>query len=392
MSVFFKPYEGKRPYVFISYSHRDSGSVLDCISILNDRKLRLWYDEGIPAGSDWPKNIEQHMRECGAVLFFLSDTALASPNCFSEIRTAVRLGKPILLIPLEETAPNEAWDRLLSHGDKLTKRDGVSLAETILSWKVLRRSFYRKWTDSIRKEWFQLGAAILLLSAATIGLVALLNGAVDFGDGDHSATAIVSPSPSATAVPTATTEPIPTPTVDPSVFPVKFPDSKQEEAVRGILGKKTGDVLRPELAAVKELFFCGNQVVRSMDGVELTHDGTLKVSGAEVLLSGKVSDLSLIGSMVYLERLALIDQPINDISKLNGLVLLKELYLSDNDISDLSSLSDLPSLSTLHIEHTGIHDLTCVEGLPSLRCVTVSADMLPLKWTENKPFKVVLVP
>ncbi len=62
MSRYFKPYEGSRPYVFISYSHRDSDRVLDIISELDRRKLRLWYDEGIPAGSDWPKNIESHMR------------------------------------------------------------------------------------------------------------------------------------------------------------------------------------------------------------------------------------------------------------------------------------------------------------------------------------------
>ena len=81
MSTFFRPYEGRRPYCFISYSHRDSETVLNVLSVLNDRKLRLWYDEGIPAGSDWPKSIEQHMRECAAVLFFLSGTALSSPNC-----------------------------------------------------------------------------------------------------------------------------------------------------------------------------------------------------------------------------------------------------------------------------------------------------------------------
>ena len=52
MNTFFRPYEGKRPYVFISYSHRDSETVLNLLSVLNERKLRLWYDEGIPAGSD----------------------------------------------------------------------------------------------------------------------------------------------------------------------------------------------------------------------------------------------------------------------------------------------------------------------------------------------------
>jgi hypothetical protein len=133
-------------------------------------------------------------------------------------------------------------------------------------------------------------------------------------------------------------------------------------------------------------------VMRSMDGVKLSADGTLMINGAEVLLSGKVSDLSVIGNMVFLERLALIDQPIKDLSPLNGLVLLKELYLSGNDISDLSALNGLMSLTDLHIEHTNVRDLTALQSLSSLRTVTVSADMLPLSWSENKQFKVILTP
>lgn len=392
MSVFFRPYEGKRPYVFISYSHRDSETVLNVISALNDQKLRLWYDEGIPAGSDWPKNIEMHMRECSAVLFFLSKSALASPNCYSEIKTAVETGKPILTVPLEETVPDADWSRLLKRTNALPVQDGVSAVDSIHAWKVLRRSFYRKWTDSVRPERIGLAAAVLLLAAASAALAALLNGYIDFGGGSPTPTPHITASPTPTAAPTETPTPAPTPTIDPGVFPVRFPDTQQEKAVRSILGKKTGDILRPELADVKELYFCGNQVMRSMDGVKLSADGTLMINGAEVLLSGKVSDLSVIGNMVFLERLALIDQPIKDLSPLNGLVLLKELYLSGNDISDLSALNGLMSLTDLHIEHTNVRDLTALQSLSSLRTVTVSADMLPLSWSENKQFKVILIP
>ena len=86
--TFFKPYEGKNPYIFGSYSHRDSEKVIRTMRPIHEAHYRLWYDEGIPAGSDWPANIANHMRDCGMVLFFLSRTALASPNCLSEISTA----------------------------------------------------------------------------------------------------------------------------------------------------------------------------------------------------------------------------------------------------------------------------------------------------------------
>ena len=81
MTTFFRPYEGKRSYAFISYSHRNTERVLSVITRLHEGKLRLWYDEGIPPGNDWPSNINAHMRACSAVVFFRSASALASPNC-----------------------------------------------------------------------------------------------------------------------------------------------------------------------------------------------------------------------------------------------------------------------------------------------------------------------
>jgi hypothetical protein len=390
MSIYFKPYEGKRPYIFISYSHRDSDRVLRIITGLHQKRLRLWYDEGIPAGSDWPKNIERHMRDCKAVLFFVSAAALSSPNCYSEIRTAVRSGKPVLLIPLEKAVPAEAWTDLFSHADRLPNENAAPSSDRILSWTVLKRSFYRKWTDSIRKEWFELTAVAILFVLASAGLAGLLTGRILSGTADPLPDAVFSAVQAEESA--APSESVPVPAIDPDVFPVRFPDSKQEEAIRSILGRKEGDVFRPELAAITELYFCGNQITRSMENVTFSPDGKLMVNSAEVLLSGKIEDLSLIGSMVFLERLALINQPLEDLSPLSGLVLLEELYLSGSQVSDLSQLSGLPSLQILHLEHTDVRDLTALEALPSLGSVTVSADMLPLNRPEEKHFKVILVP
>ena len=104
MSKYFKPYEGDRPFVFISYSHQNSETVLETITKLKDKRLRLWYDEGIPAGSDWPSNIERHMHDCEAVVFFVSGPSLISPNCLSEIRTALKKEnpKPVFFVKLED--------------------------------------------------------------------------------------------------------------------------------------------------------------------------------------------------------------------------------------------------------------------------------------------------
>ena len=109
MNRFFKPYEGKRPFLFISYAHASSEQVVETIRILHEGGVRLWYDEGIPAGSDWPANIAGHMRDCERVVFFRCKRALVSPNCFSEIRTAARQKKPMLVVRLDESEPTGDW-------------------------------------------------------------------------------------------------------------------------------------------------------------------------------------------------------------------------------------------------------------------------------------------
>jgi len=106
-----------------------------------------------------------------------------------------------------------------------------------------------------------------------------------------------------------------------------------------------------------------------------------------------VQDLSVIGKMAYLEKLALVYQPLSNVGELSGLVMLQELYLSgDRSLKSLSELTDLPRLETLHLEHSGVRDLSPLAELPSLKTVTVSADMLPLVWPETCDFTVVLVP
>ena len=150
MSKLFKPYEGKRPYLFISYPHKQSDQVIDTIRILHDQGYRLWYDEGIPAGSDWPANIAQHMRDCEAVICFISEHFLKSQNCFSEIRAAVHLKKPILILYLEDIEPDERWKPLLQNRPVIPVLDSAqSRAKAILDASFVRRRFRHTWAERI---------------------------------------------------------------------------------------------------------------------------------------------------------------------------------------------------------------------------------------------------
>lgn len=96
------PYEGREPYIFISYAHKDSDIVFPIIEAMYDRGFRIWYDAGIEAGTEWPEYIAEHLENASAVIAFLSNSALESINCRQEINEAINQKKDFLAIHLHE--------------------------------------------------------------------------------------------------------------------------------------------------------------------------------------------------------------------------------------------------------------------------------------------------
>lgn len=98
-----KAYEGKENYIFISYAHKDSSRVFPIMEELFSRGYRLWYDEGIAPGSEWPEDIAQHLNGAAMVIAFVSANSMASVNCRREINFALSKEKPFLSVVLEPT-------------------------------------------------------------------------------------------------------------------------------------------------------------------------------------------------------------------------------------------------------------------------------------------------
>ena len=389
MSRFFKPYEGTRPYLFISYAHKQSEEVVSTIRILHEKGWRLWYDEGIPAGSDWPANIARHMQDCAGVLFFESERALESPNCYSEMSTAHRMKKPCMVVRLEDARRDEKWKDILAGNKEIPAAESPEArAEAILKSGFVTRRFHRSRAENI--PWSTLGliASLLffLLSAGALGALrsGLWNPAAPSSSKAEAETEAAEPEEE-TAVPEV---------VDlgeaEKYFAVTFPDTDQERAVRSALGISEGDITRGQMADLDQLYICGNMVLKNADGVSFDEDGVCRVNGAPVI-RGTVSDLTPLTYAVRLEKLWLLCQPLKDISDLNSHVLLKELSLSGSTVEDIAPLEDLPSLETLHLEHTGVRDLTSLDDFARLKEVTVSRDMLPVSWGTEAGFSVVLV-
>ena len=95
-------YEGKEPYIFVSYAHKDSPTVFRIIEKLSARGYRIWYDEGIEPGSEWPEYIANHLIGAEMVLSFLTPNAVQSVNCRREVNFALSKNKPVLAIYMDK--------------------------------------------------------------------------------------------------------------------------------------------------------------------------------------------------------------------------------------------------------------------------------------------------
>lgn len=94
-------YEGNYPYIFVSYAHAD-GAAMPIIRALADEGYRVWYDDGIQAGSSFPEYIADHLFGCSCVLVLVSRSSLGSGWCRNEVEYALDLGRPVLPVYLEE--------------------------------------------------------------------------------------------------------------------------------------------------------------------------------------------------------------------------------------------------------------------------------------------------
>ncbi len=97
---YIKAYGGNDSYIFISYAHKDTESVLPIIKNLINSGYRTWYDEGIEPGKDWDNYIAEHVIGCSYFIAFVSPSYLASSNCMDELNFARDENKKLLIVYL----------------------------------------------------------------------------------------------------------------------------------------------------------------------------------------------------------------------------------------------------------------------------------------------------
>jgi len=95
-------YKGDQSYLFISYAHKDSETVLPIVARLQKEGFRIWYDEGIAPGSNWDEYISAHLDQSCQVLCFLSKNYVNSQNCRDELALSRSKGKAMGLVYIDD--------------------------------------------------------------------------------------------------------------------------------------------------------------------------------------------------------------------------------------------------------------------------------------------------
>jgi molecular chaperone DnaK len=99
----FESYTGNAPYIFVSYSHRDSSIVYLELKTLNSLGYRIWYDESINPGNDWSEEIAKAINKSAYFIVFISPNAVESKNVRNEINFALQKNKTFLAVHIFET-------------------------------------------------------------------------------------------------------------------------------------------------------------------------------------------------------------------------------------------------------------------------------------------------
>ena len=107
----FPAYRGDEPCVFVCYAHTDAAQVYEEFVWLKADGLNLWYDEGIGGGRVWREEIASALNDARAVLYFVSESSVASAHCNREIGYALDADIPVLpvYLKLRKTTTSTCW-------------------------------------------------------------------------------------------------------------------------------------------------------------------------------------------------------------------------------------------------------------------------------------------
>lgn len=393
MKTLLHPYEGTLPYIFVSYAHANDAAVLEIISTLQARGFRIWYDEGIEAGSEWPESIASHLERAQLVLAFLSPAYLRSDNCRKEMHYALTKKKPVINVYLEQTElspgmemqignlfalmkytyPSEAYfyDKLFSaellDADRFAgeppELPDVPAPEPPRAKKEKkpkaekpRREKPAKAPKPERPKKKRRGLAAAIIAVVLVGCL------IAAGIVGHFTGLLYRFTARTVAVQT-----LPDDTV------TQFQNPLLEQAARDYAGKPTGELTVADLKGLTALYVCGDRYwfTAPQQGMDAAAAGVetaemVDPSGQTVTVRrGDIRDLS---DLAYFPSLTAASVQFQSLTSLESLPAcgVEVFDVSANRLTSLTGIEQLPKLTALTAGGNAVTDLT---GLG--RCLNV---------------------
>lgn len=317
-------YEGPEKFIFISYAHKDSDRVLKILEKLVENGYRIWYDDGIAPGSEWPEDIAQHLDSCAVFMAFVTNNSIASDNCRREVTFALNRRKPFLGILLEPTQMSLGMEMQLS------------------AQQCILRYNYRRESDFIQK----------IFSCPDLECCKIQP------EPEPEPEPVVVPAP--VAVPNPEPEPapvpVPVPVPAPKPKPVKKPKVKAPRPPR--TGKKNllpmilGGVAA--LIALLVLLFTVILPVRVTDEKKIGLNETYLTLQETAVTKDTVRQLN---KLKQLETLNIRDCTVED-NALDGLKCpkLRSFTLLNTQVENYAFLDNSPQISSMTLNNCGVTD------------------------------------
>ncbi len=394
MKTLLHPYEGTLPYIFVSYAHRDDAAVLEIISTLQSRGFRVWYDEGIEAGSEWPESIASHLERAQLVLAFLSPAYLRSDNCRKEMHYALTKRKPVINVYLEQTELSPGMEMQIGNLFALMKYtypseeyfyDKLFSAELLDAAKFAgeapelpdvpapapapekkekekkpraKREKQPKAPKPARPKKKRRGLAAAIIAIVLVGCL------IAAGIVGHFTGLLYRFTAKTVAVQTLADDTV-----------AQFQNPLLEQAARDYAGKPTGELTVADLKGLTALYVCGDRywfaapqqgVGAAAAGVETAE--MVDPSGQTVTVRrGDIRDLS---DLAYFPSLTVVTVQFQSLTSLESLPAcgVEVFDVSANRLTSLTGIEQLPKLTALTADGNAITDLT---GLG--RCLNVRA-------------------
>lgn len=103
-----------QPYIFVSYSSKDTEQVQEVLRILRDNCFRFWYDMGLKSGDEWTEELGGMIERCDQFLVLISKNAVESKYVRKELGYADKKGKNIIPVYLSDTKLPHSVDFLIN--------------------------------------------------------------------------------------------------------------------------------------------------------------------------------------------------------------------------------------------------------------------------------------